>query len=78
MVPATAAHPLVFCTIVPRGVSTADIGKALLKCFALADVHGVQDFQSGRMEVLFKHMKAVEKMLAKPTLRIGEHSVRFS
>lgn len=78
MAPAKAARPLVFYAVVPRGVSTAEVGKALLKRFTLHDVHGVQDFQSGRTEVLFKHMKAVERMLSEPTLRVGEHSIRFS
>lgn len=78
MVPTTAARPLVFYSVVPRGVSTADVGKALLKRFTLADVHGVQDFQAGRTEILFKHMRAVEGMLADPTLRVGDHSIRFS
>lgn len=78
MAAAKVARPLLFCGIVPRGVSTAEVGKALLKRFTLADVHGVQDFQSGQTEILFKHMKAVEKTLSESTLRIGEHTVRFS
>lgn len=76
MAAAKVARPLLFCGIVPRGVSTAEVGKALLKRFTLADVHGVQDFQSGQTEILFKHMKAVEKTLSESTLRIGEHTVK--
>lgn len=78
MVPAKAARPLVFCGVVPRGVTTAELGKALVKRFTLAELHGVQDFQAGRTEIMFKTMKAVEKMLADPTIVVGEHKCRFS
>ncbi|KAH9361959.1 hypothetical protein HPB48_003632 [Haemaphysalis longicornis] len=78
MVPATAARPIVFCGVVPRGVSTAEVGKALLQLFSLAEIHGVQDFLGGRTEILFKTPAAVEKMLADPSLTVGEHKLRFS
>lgn len=78
MAPATAVRPLVFYGVVPRGVSTAEIGKALLKRFTLAELHGVQDFQGGRTEILFKTRAAVDKMLSDPNISVGEHKLRFS
>ncbi|KAH9372484.1 hypothetical protein HPB48_022414 [Haemaphysalis longicornis] len=73
---ATAARPLVFCGVVPRGVSTTEVGKALLQRFTLMELHGVQDFLGRRTEILFKTQAAVEKMLANPRLTVGEHKLQ--
>ncbi|KAH9378323.1 hypothetical protein HPB48_018876 [Haemaphysalis longicornis] len=71
---------LSFCCGVrgPAGCTTAEVGRALLQRFTLAELHGVQDFLGGRTEILFKTRAAVQKMLVDPSLTVGEHKVCFS
>lgn len=65
-------------TVFTPDVPTAELGKAFLKRFTLAELHGVQDFQTGRTEIMFKNLKAVEKMLSDSTIAVGEHKLRFN